>query len=136
MNHRERRERILRTEENKLTDAIIGAAIEVHKALGPGLLESIYRDCLAYELTLCGIPFEKECPVPLTYKGISFDCGFRIDLRVAQSVIIELKAVETLLPVHTSQIITYLKLTDCHLGLLINFNVRLLKDGINRIRVG
>ena len=118
--------------EKELTEKIIGAAIEVHRALGPGLLESAYQACLARELTLRGLLFEKEKPLPVIYKDVQLDCGYRLDFVVAQKVILELKAVETLLPVHEAQLLTYLKLTGCRVGLLINFNVPVLIDGIRR----
>jgi len=118
--------------EKELTEKIIGAAIEVHRALGPGLLESAYQACMARELTLRCLPFEKEKPLPVVYKDVRLDCGYRLDFFVAQKVILELKAVETLLPVHEAQLLTYLKLTGCRVGLLINFNVPVLIDGIRR----
>lgn len=118
--------------EKELTEKIIGAAIEVHRVLGPGLLESAYQACMARELTLRRLPFEKEKPLPVFYKDVQLDCGYRLDFVVAQKVILELKAVETLLPVHEAQLLTYLKLTGCRVGLLINFNVPVLVDGIRR----
>jgi GxxExxY protein len=120
-------------EINKVTESVIGSAIEVHKHLGPGLLESAYRDCLAYELTLHKISYEKEMILPVEYKGIQLDCGYRIDLMVDKRLILELKAVETILPVHKAQLLTYLKLSGVKTGLLINFNVPLLKNGIVRM---
>jgi GxxExxY protein len=117
---------------NKITDAVIGAAIEVHRQLGPGLLESAYQECLSKELSLRGIPFEREKPLRLEYKGLELECGYRLDFLVANSVVIEIKSVETLAPVHEAQLITYLKLGDWKVGLLINFNVVVLKDGICR----
>jgi GxxExxY protein len=119
--------------EKELTEKVIGAAIEVHKQLGPGLLESIYQACLARELALCGIKFEQEKPLPVEYKGVHLDCGYRLDFIVEQKVIIELKAVDELNSNHKAQLLTYLKLTGCKVGLLINFNVPLLKDGIRRL---
>ena len=119
--------------ENQISEAVIGAAIEVHKTLGPGLLESAYKSCLAHELALRSIPVDVEYPVPVCYKGLDLDCGFRIDLWVARQVIVELKAVEQMIPVFEAQIMTYMKLTGCRLGLLINFNVPRLKQGIKRI---
>ncbi len=119
--------------ENELTEQIIGAAIEVHRELGPGLLESTYETCLAHELSLRQIPFERQKPIPVRYKGLELDCGFRVDLLVDGLVIVELKAVDTFAPVHQAQLLTYLKLTGCKLGLLLNFNVRLLKQGIQRV---
>ncbi|MGI9115330.1 MAG: GxxExxY protein [Chthoniobacterales bacterium] len=123
-------------ELKKLTAEVIGAAMEVHRALGPGLLESSYGLCLARELGLRGITFEREVPVPLRYKGVTLDCGYRADIVVAQTLLFELKAIETLLPIHEAQLISYLKLTGCKVGLLINFNVQLLKHGIRRPVVG
>ncbi|HNT76650.1 MAG TPA: GxxExxY protein [Anaerolineae bacterium] len=118
--------------ERELTDKIIGAAIEVHRHLGPGLLESVYQACLAHELALRGISFKLEKSLPVMYKGTNVDCGLRLDLIVENKVVIELKAVEQVLKVHEAQLLTYLKLTGCRVGLLINFNVPVLKDGIIR----
>ncbi len=117
---------------NKITNVVIGAAIEVHRQLGPGLLESAYQECLCKELSLKGIPFERERPLQLEYKGLELECGYRLDILVANSVVIEIKSVETLAPVHEAQLITYLKLGGWKVGLLINFNVAVLKDGIRR----
>jgi GxxExxY protein len=117
---------------NQLTHAIIGAAIEVHRTLGPGLLESSYHECLCRELLVRGLPFEKEYPLPLEYKGIRLDCGYRIDVVVAGLVVVEVKAVEALAPIHDAQLLTYLRIGGYKLGLLINFNVVVLKDGIHR----
>lgn len=117
---------------NELTYEIIGAAIEVHRALGPGLLESTYRECLCRELALRSINFRRECGVPLQYKGIHLDCGYRCDLLVADLVVVEIKAVEALAPVHDAQLLTYLRVGGWKVGLLINFNVLVLKDGIHR----
>ena len=119
--------------ENALSNLIIGAAIEVHKQLGPGLLESAYEHALAYEFTVLDIPHIRQKPVPVLYKGVALDCDFRLDFLVCGLVVVELKAVEALLPVHEAQVITYLKLTGCKLGLVLNFNVRLMRDGIQRI---
>ncbi|MEP6706958.1 MAG: GxxExxY protein [Pyrinomonadaceae bacterium] len=119
--------------EEELTGQIIGAAIEVHKQLGPGLLESTYEACLCRELDLRGIFFECQKPLPLEYKGIRLECGYRIDLLVAGLVIIEIKSVEALAPIHEAQLLTYLKLTGVKIGFLINFNVAVLKDGIRRM---
>jgi GxxExxY protein len=119
--------------EKDLTEQIIGAAIEVHRKLGPGLLESVYRACLARELVLRGLSFEQEKPLPVEYKGVLIDCSYRLDLIVAGKVVVEVKAVDALLPVHESQLLTYLKLTGCRVGLLINFNVPVLKNGIKRL---
>ncbi len=120
-------------DENELSRIIIGAAIEVHRELGPGLLESAYEECLAYELQSRNVPFERQKPVPVDYKGLRLDCGFRLDLLVGDKVIIELKAVDKLVPIHDAQLLTYLRLTGCKLGLLINFNVPILKQGIKRL---
>jgi GxxExxY protein len=123
-------------ELNKTTRAIIGAAIEVHRQLGPGLLESSYRECLCRELLLRGIPFERERPLPLEYKGIHLGCGYRVDLLVANSVVVEIKSVEALAPIHEAQLLTYLRIGGWRLGLLINFNVAVLKSGIRRRILG
>ena len=112
------------------TNKIIGACIEVHKHLGPGLLESAYEECLAYELGARGFKFARQKPIPIVYKDVQLDCGYKIDLLVEDTIILELKAVETLLPIHEAQLLTYLKLTDLRLGLLINFNVPKLVHGI------
>jgi GxxExxY protein len=117
---------------NELTYETIGAAIEVHRTLGPGLLESSYRECLCRELTLRDISFRRECGLPLQYKGIRLDCGYRIDVLVADLVVVEIKAVEKLAPIHDAQLLTYLRLGGWKVGLLINFNVVVLKDGIHR----
>jgi GxxExxY protein len=118
---------------NQITGKIIGCAIEVHKYLGPGLLESTYEECLAYELSKSYIPFEKQKPLPVIYKETRLDCGFRIDIFVDQQVIVEIKAIDALLPIHEAQLLTYLKLSGCKVGLIINFNVKLLKQGLKRI---
>ena len=120
-------------EINKITGEIIGAAIEVHKALGPGLLESAYEECLCHELNLKGINFKRQQSLPVEYKEVTLDCGYRIGLIVEDLVIIELKSIDTLLPIHEAQILTYLKLTGLKVGLLINFNVAALRRGIKRI---
>ncbi len=118
--------------EKELTEKIIGAAIEVHRILGPGLLESAYQVCMERESTLRCIPFERLVKLPLNYKGIDLDAGYVIDLVYDQRVIVELKAVERVIPVHEAQLLTYMRLTGIHVGLLINFNVPVLKDGIYR----
>jgi len=118
---------------NKLTERVIGACIEIHRALGPGLLESAYEECLCHELSLTGVKFERQKPLSVHYKGVNLDCGYRLDLIIEQKVIVELKAVEGLLPIHEAQLLTYLKLSGMTLGLLINFNVAMLKQGIKRI---
>ena len=122
--------------EDALSKEIIGAAIEVHRHLGPGLLESAYEQCLAHELASRGIPFELQKPVPVVYKGIRLDCGFRLDLLVGGAVVVEIKSVEELTGVHEAQVLTYLKLTGCRLGLLLNFNERRMADGIQRVVLG
>ena len=118
---------------NDLTRKVIGAAIEVHKNLGPGLLESTYEECLCYEFKLGEMSFERQKEIPVDYKGVSLDCGYRLDLLVDKRLILELKACESLLPIYEAQLLTYLKLTGLKVGLLINFNVPVLKDGIKRI---
>jgi GxxExxY protein len=118
--------------EKELTDKIIGAAIEVHKVLGPGLLESAYQVCMEHESKLRNIPFERLVDLPLNYKGIDLDAGYQIDLIYDKRVIVELKAVEHVIPVHEAQLLTYMKLTGIRVGLLINFNVPVLKNGICR----
>lgn len=118
--------------QEELTHSIIEAAIEVHRTLGPGLLESTYQSCLCRELSLRGIAFRKQVELPVTYKGILLDCGYRLDVVIEDTVIVEIKCVETVLPVHEAQLITYLKLSKKRVGLLINFQVELLKDGIIR----
>jgi GxxExxY protein len=123
----------LRVNINELTRAVIGAAIEVHRELGPGLLESSYEACLHWELVQRGYAVERQKPVPLTYRGVRMDCGYRLDLLVNRIVIIELKAVERIEGVHTATVMTYLKLTRCPIALLINFHVPVLRDGIRRI---
>ncbi|HSY48420.1 MAG TPA: GxxExxY protein [Thermoanaerobaculia bacterium] len=127
-NHRDREI----TEGNRVTEEIIGAAIEVHRALGPGLLESAYEECLSRELTLRGVPFDRQLALPLDYKGVRLDCAFRLDLLVARRVIVEVKATSAINSLHEAQLLTYMKLTGCRLGLLINFNVPMLKNGIRR----
>lgn len=119
--------------ENDLSNKILGCAIEVHKQLGPGLLESAYQPCLYYELTKMGLKVEKEKPMPIVYKEVHLDHGFRMDLLVEDKVVIELKTVEALNDVHTAQVLTYLKLGNYKLGLLLNFHVSILKNGIKRI---
>ena len=117
---------------NEVTRRIIGGAIEVHRALGPRLLESTYEECLARELSLGGLSFKRQEHVPVTYKGTLLDCGYRIDLLVESRVIVELKAVEKVLPIHRAQLLTYLRHTGLSVGLLINFNVPFLMDGVVR----
>jgi GxxExxY protein len=121
---------------NEITRDVIGAAIEVHRHLGPGLLESAYSRCLARELLAREIPFQREVPLPLEYKGIRLECGYRIDLLVAGMVGVEIKAIEAIAPVHEAQLLTYLRLGGWQVGLLINFNVVVLKSGIRRRVLG
>lgn len=118
---------------DELSKEIIGAAIEVHRQLGPGLLESAYEECLCCELGLKGIEFKRQVPQPVIYKSVKLDCGYRLDLLVEDLVIVEVKAVETIVPIHEAQLLTYLRLRGSWLGLIINFNVLLLKDGIRRL---
>src|SRR5437763_10523474 len=115
-----------------LTQEIIGAAIEVHKQLGPGLLESAYEECLCHELHLRGMSFTRQVPLPLEYKGVKLDCEYKIDLLVENSVVLELKSIEAMLPIHDAQLLTYLRLAQKRVGLLINFNVAMLIKGIVR----
>jgi GxxExxY protein len=119
--------------ENEISEKIIGCAIEVHKSLGPGLLESAYLECMFYELQKTGLNVEKQKPLPLVYKEVKLDFGYRIDLVVEGKVIIELKSVEALNEIHIAQVLTYLKLSECKLGLLMNFNVLRVVDGIKRL---
>jgi GxxExxY protein len=126
------RHREIENQQDPRTASIIGAAIEVHRQLGPGLLESAYEQCLCHELHLRGLPFRCQVDLPVSYKGLNLDCGYKIDLVVNGEVIVELKAVETILPVHEAQLLTYLKLSGKKVGLLINFNSSLLTRGIIR----
>ena len=119
--------------ESELTNRIILAAIEVHRALGPGLLESAYEACLHKELELQNLDAKKQVELPVFYKGVNLDCGYRIDLLVAKRVIVELKTVEKILPVHEAQLLTYMKLMGLRVGLILNFNCTLMKDGIKRL---
>ncbi len=120
-------------EEDMLSKEIIGAAIEVHRHFGPGLLESAYEECLCRELEIRDIEFDRQKPLALVYKGIALDCGYKLDILVKGKVILELKSVNNIEPIHDAQLLTYLKLTDLKLGILINFNVPVLKEGIKRI---
>lgn len=117
----------------EITKRIIGACIEIHREAGPGLLESAYEECLCFELSQRGLKFKRQKALPVIYKQVRLDCGYRIDLLVEGTVIVELKTVEAILPIHQAQVLTYLKLSGCSLGLLINFNVPVLKDGVRRI---
>ena len=119
-------------EFDELSRKVIGCAIEVHRNLGPGLLESTYRQCLGCELSHAGIPFQMEVPLPVRYKETLLDCGYRIDLLVSGDLVVEIKCVETLLPIHQAQILTYLRLSKIPVGLIINFNVTKLQNGIKR----
>jgi GxxExxY protein len=123
----------LESELNFLTGKIVGCAIQVHRVLGPGLLESAYEECLCYELELAGFKFEHQKPLPLIYRDKKLECGYRLDILVENQVILEIKAVELVLPIHEAQLLTYLKLSGIKAGLLINFCVPILKDGIKRI---
>ena len=119
-------------EFDELSNRVIGCAIEVHRTLGPGLLESTYEQCLAHELSLAGISFECQWPLPVEYKGKRLECGYRVDLLVEDRLIIELKAAQAIVGVHEAQLLTYMRLAQIEVGLLINFNVELLKTGIKR----
>jgi len=118
---------------NGITRGIIAAAIEVHRHLGPGLLESAYQECICYELSRRGLAFTREVQLPLSYKGLQLDCSYRIDLLVEDQIVVELKSIEQVLPIHSAQLLTYLRAAHKQVGLLINFNVLVLKDGIKRI---
>lgn len=124
--------KMVQMEFDDLSRKIIGCALQVHKILGPGMLESAYEECLAYELTSTGLMIHRQKPIPVIYKDIKLDCGYRLDLLVDQKIIIELKSVELLAPVHEAQILTYMRFAEIRLGLLINFNVTFLKSGIKR----
>jgi GxxExxY protein len=118
---------------NKLSSKIIGVAIEVHKSLGPGLLESAYEQCLCHELNLQRLSFESQKPLPVVYKGKRLDCGYRLDIVVEDEIILELKSCKQIEPIHKAQLLTYLKLSDLKLGLILNFNVPVMRDGMVRI---
>ena len=118
---------------NQLSSKIIGAAIQVHKALGPGLLESAYEKCICYELSYQGFSFERQKPLAINYKGVKLDCGYRLDIVVENTIILELKSCEKIEPIHKAQLLTYLKLSGLNLGLILNFNVPVMRDGIVRI---
>ena len=133
MNHREHRDH--REERDGLTGRVIGCAMEVHRSLGPGLLESAYQHCLAKELSVQGIDFQIQVPLAVDYKGTRIDCAFRIDVLVQQRLILELKSVEAISAIHEAQLLTYMKLSGIRTGLLLNFNVRLLKEGIKRFKL-
>ncbi len=118
---------------DELTDQVIGVCIEVHRCLGPGLLESAYEECLCHELSLRKLAFERQVPLPVQYKAVKLDCGYRLDIVVERQLVLELKAVESLLPIHEAQLLTYLKLSGMSCGLLVNFHVPVLKAGLKRI---
>ena len=134
MNHEDTEAR--RTWLNELSGAVIGACIEIHRELGPGLLESAYEECLAYELSKAGIRFERQRPLPVRYKEVQLDCGYRLDFVIENELIVELKAVTELHPIYEAQLLTYLKLDRKPLGLLINFNVPVLNKGVKRVVCG
>ena len=129
MNHRDTEN----TERDPISSSVIGAAIEVHRILGPGLLESAYEECLCHEVSLRGIAFERQLALPVNYKGVKLDCGYRLDIVLPGKLVIEVKAVEALAPIHDAQLLSYLKLAGIRTGLLLNFNVPLLRDGIRRL---
>jgi GxxExxY protein len=118
---------------DRLTESVIGAAIEVHRVIGPGLLESAYEECLAYELAQRGLKFERQKPLPVRYKTVRLDCGYKLDLLIERQLVIEIKAVETLLPIHEAQLLSYLRMLDLRVGLLLNFHSSVLKKGLKRI---
>jgi len=119
----------------EITDQVIGACIEIHKQLGPGLLESAYEECLCHELNLRGLRFRRQVSLPVTYKGIKLDCGYRLDILVEEKVILELKSVDEVTPLHKAQLLTYLRLSGNKVGLILNFNTAVMKDGITRLVV-
>ncbi len=120
-------------QNDRLTEKVIGLAIEVHRGLGPGLLESAYEECLCYEFGESGVPFKRQVPLPVVYKSVELDCGYRMDIVVDNRLVLELKTVEKILPIHEAQLLTYLKLGRLRTGLLLNFNTSVLKDGIRRL---
>ena len=120
-------------EHDPISSKVIGLAIEIHRSLGPGLLESAYEECFALELRQSAIAFQRQVPLAITYKGMTLDCSYRLDFVIERYLVVELKSVERLLPIHEAQLLTYLKLSGMRIGLLMNFNVRLLKDGIKRL---
>ena len=124
---------VLPSDLEDLATALVDSAFKVHQTLGPGLLESVYESCVGIELTRRGISYEKQAPMPLVYEGVNVNGGFRLDLLVEKSVVMEIKAVEKLLPIHQSQVLTYLRLANLRLGLLVNFNVLMFKEGVKRI---
>jgi GxxExxY protein len=122
-----------KTRLDQLSSKVIGAAIEVHKTIGPGLLESAYEECLCHEMGLRGIKYERQKPLPVVYKGKKLDCGYRLDIVVEEKIIVEMKSCERVEPIHKAQLLTYLKLSGLSLGLLLNFNVPVMKDGVIRM---
>ena len=127
------RDTAINEERDPLTNEVIGLAIEVHRGLGPGLLESAYEECLCYELKTHEVPFRRQVRVPVVYKSVKLDCGYRMDIVVDEKLVVELKTVERLLPLHDAQLLTYLKLSGIRTGLLMNFNTPVLKNGIRRL---
>ena len=128
MNHRD-----TESQRDPVSERVIGLAIEVHRALGPGLLESAYEECLGYEMSQTGLAFRRQVPLPIVYKAVQLECGYRIDFIVEECLVVELKTVEKLLPIHDAQLLTYLKLSGIRIGLLMNFNVPVLKNGLRRL---
>ena len=120
-------------DEDRISELVIGSAIDMHRSLGPGLLESVYEECLSHELSLRHVLFERQKSVPVRYKGVNLDCGFRMDLLVAEILVVELKAIDKLLPIHTAQVLTCLRLSHCKVGLILNFNAIPLTAGIKRV---
>jgi len=133
VNHRDTETQRVSEERDPVTEKVIGLAIEVHRHLGPGLLESAYEECLCYEFTQASIPFSRQVALPVIYKNVNLDCGYRMDIVVDELIILELKTVEKILPIHHAQLMTYLKLGNMKTGLLMNFNNAVLKDGIKRV---
>lgn len=129
----QRKKEVARMDENALSKEIIGAAIDVHRALGPGLLESVYEECLCREIILRNIEFERQVSIPVQYKGVKLECAYKLDILVDDKVVVEIKSVEQVTPVHFKQLLTYLRLTDKKLGLLINFNEEVVRKGVHRI---
>jgi len=119
--------------ENEITETVIGCAMKVHSQLGPGLLESAYEECTGYEIVKRGLYVERQKPLPLTYEEVRLECGYRLDMMIERKVVVEIKAVEALNDIHLAQVLTYLKVSDCRVGLLMNFNVLKLKEGIRRV---
>ncbi len=118
---------------NRITETIVGVAINIHRTLGPGLLESAYEACMVYDIVQAGLKVEQQKPLPVVYRGVRLECSYRLDLMIENEVIVEIKSIEKLLPIHRAQLMSYLKLSGCKVGLLINFNVEVLKNGIQRV---